>query len=138
MDMKTHTKIFPRIRRDERGQSMTEFVLVLPALLLVLFAIVQFGILFNNFVTLTDGVRAGARVAAVSRLAPDPVGDTIAKVKASAPDLDPGKIDVKVGPTPLEHGNDVSVTGTYPYSIKILGVELASGNLSSKTTERVE
>lgn len=117
---------------------MTEFVLVLPVLLLVLFAIIQFGILFNNFVALTDGVRAGARVAAVSRLAPDPVGDTIAKVKASASDLDPAKIGVTVGPVPLVHGNDVAVTATYPYSINIMGVVVASGNLTSKTTERVE
>ncbi len=63
MTMKTK-----RIRiRDERGQSMTEFAIVLPILVVLLFGIVQFGILFNNYVTLTDAVRAGARAAAVSR-----------------------------------------------------------------------
>ena len=56
--MKTNTK---RSRiRDERGQTMAEFAIVLPILIVLLFGIVQFGILFNNYVTLTDAVRAGA------------------------------------------------------------------------------
>ena len=53
--------------RDEKGQAMTEFAVVLPVVALVLFAIVQFGIAFNNYLTLTDAVRRGARTAAVSR-----------------------------------------------------------------------
>ena len=52
---------------DERGQTMVEFAIVLPVLCLLLFGAIQFGILFNNYVTLTDAVRAGARKAAVSR-----------------------------------------------------------------------
>ena len=55
---------------------MVEFVIVAPILLLLVFGIIQFGILFNNYVTLTDAVRAGARQAAVSRTLPDPVGTT--------------------------------------------------------------
>ena len=51
---------------------MVEFALVLPILLLLVMGIIQFGIVFNNYVTLTDGVRAGARQAAVSRDLPDP------------------------------------------------------------------
>ena len=46
---------------------MTEFALILPLLVVLLFGIIQFGIIFNNYVTLTDAVRAGAREAAVSR-----------------------------------------------------------------------
>ena len=66
--------------RNARGQAMVEFVMIVPVLLVVLFGIIQFGIAFKNYVTLTDAVRAGARVAAVSRLATDPVGDTTNKV----------------------------------------------------------
>ena len=36
--------------RSERGQAMTEFALVLPVLALLLFAIIQFGIVFHNYV----------------------------------------------------------------------------------------
>src|SRR5439155_25183159 len=60
--------------KNERGQTMTEFALVLPVLALVLFAVIQFGIVFNNYVTLTDATRAGARKAAVGRHVSDPVG----------------------------------------------------------------
>jgi Flp pilus assembly protein TadG len=46
---------------DERGQTMVEFAIVLPVLCLLLFGAIQFGILFNNYVTITDAARAGAR-----------------------------------------------------------------------------
>ena len=36
------------------------------------------------------------------------------------------------------HGSDVVVQATYPYSINLLGVVVASGQLTSATTERVE
>ena len=39
---------------------MAEFTLVLPVLAILLFGIIQFGITFNNYITLTDAVRAGA------------------------------------------------------------------------------
>ena len=56
-----------RERKDitsERGQTMAEFAVVLPILVVLLFGIMQFGIAFNNYVTLTDAARAGARKAA--------------------------------------------------------------------------
>jgi Flp pilus assembly protein TadG len=68
--------------QDENGQTMVEFALVLPLLCVVLFGIVQFGILYNNYVTLTDATRAGARKAAVSRLAANPESVTRASVRA--------------------------------------------------------
>lgn len=122
--------------RDAAGQTMVEFVLVLPVLLVILFGIIQFGITFNNYVSLTDSVRAGARTAAVSRMSPDPTGDTVSKVKASS-DLDPSKVTVTVTSDWL-HGDDVTVKATYPYNISLFGVVVASGNLTSTTTERVE
>ncbi len=126
-----------RIRtRDDNGQTMVEFILVLPVLLIVLFGIVQFGITFKDYVTLTDAVRAGARTAAVSRNSANPTADTIARVK-NASDLTPANVDVTVTSTWV-HGDDVVVTGKYPYSISLFGVVVASGQLSTTTTERVE
>ncbi len=46
---------------------MTEFALVLPILVILLFGVIQFGIVFNNYITVTDAVRAGARKGAVGR-----------------------------------------------------------------------
>ena len=81
---------------EERGQSMAEFAIVLPVLVVVLFGIIQFGILFNNYVTLTDAVRAGARTAAVSRQDPDPSGEAATMVRTSAANLDQSNLNVSV------------------------------------------
>jgi Flp pilus assembly protein TadG len=48
--------------RNQDGQAATEFALVLPILAFILFAVIQFGIVFNNYITLTDATRAGARI----------------------------------------------------------------------------
>jgi Flp pilus assembly protein TadG len=126
-----------RVRtHDDKGQTMVEFTLVLPILMVVLFGIIQFGITFKDYVTLTDAVRAGARTAAVSRYSADPVADTKARVKSAA-DLVPAQVNVTVMSTWV-HGDDVVVTATYPYAISLFGVVVSSGNLSSSTTERVE
>ena len=121
----------------EHGQAMVEFVIVLPILCVLLFGIVQFGITFNHYLTLTDSVRAGARKAAVSREASDPVGAAVSQVRASASDLEQSDLSVSVTSS-WTPGGDVTVTAKYPYSINIMGVVVNSGELSSSTTERVE
>lgn len=117
---------------------MVEFALVVPILCLILFAILQFGVLYNNYVTLTDAARIGARKAAVSRLETDPVAATVAKVRGAASDLDLAKLEVAVTTTGWKHGESVTVEARYPYKVDLLGFVLASGKLTSKTTERVE
>jgi Flp pilus assembly protein TadG len=48
-------------RRAERGQSLVEFALVLMPLFVILLAIIQFGLIFNAYVTITNASREGAR-----------------------------------------------------------------------------
>src|SRR5437870_10427205 len=121
----------------ESGQSFVELTLALPALLLILFGIIQFGSLYNHYESLTNATRAGARVAAVSRTATDPVGTTVAAVKNAAPNLNASQLVVSVSGT-WTPGGTVTVTATYPYSISLGGIVVKSGTLSSSTTERVE
>jgi Flp pilus assembly protein TadG len=123
--------------RNEQGQTMTEFALVLPVLALILFAVIQFGIVFNNYVTLTDATRAGARKAAVARRLGDPRGACISAIRRSATDLDQSQLSPDCQST-WDPGSDVRVVATYPYSISLLGFVVKSGRLSSTTTERVE
>jgi Flp pilus assembly protein TadG len=126
--------------KDERGQAMTEFALVLPILALLLFGVIQFGITFNNYLTLTDAVRAGARKGAVARhLTVNREAAVEQTVVDAATDLELKDLDVAVSVAPgWEQGADVTVTATYPYSINLLGVPIKDGRLSSTTTERVE
>jgi Flp pilus assembly protein TadG len=126
--------------RAEGGQTMVEFAIVLPILCLLLFGVIQFGILFNNYVTLTDAVRAGVRKAAVSRdLGPaGAVAAAQAAVRNSGGDLDQSKLPDATVTSDWQHGHDVTVCALYPYSIQLLAVVVKSGNLKSCTTERVE
>jgi Flp pilus assembly protein TadG len=126
--------------KNERGQALTEFALVLPILALLLFGVIQFGIAFNNYITLTDAVRAGARKGAVARhLTVNREAAVKATVVGAATDLKGQDLNVTVGVMPgWEQGADVTVTATYPYSISLLGVPLKKGLLKSTTTERVE
>lgn len=117
---------------------MVEFALVVPVLLVVVFAVIQFGVVYNDYVTVTDAARVGARKAAVSRHEADPAGAAEAAVRASASGLDQSALGVTVSATAWEHGADVTVTASYPYQIDLLGLVVAAGQLESTTTERVE
>jgi Flp pilus assembly protein TadG len=123
--------------KSERGQTMTEFALILPLLIFVLFGIIQFGIAFNNYVALTDAVRAASRKGAVSRGAANPAGDCATAAVNAAGDLNASKLKVTCSST-WQTGSDVTVTGTYPYSIQLLGWVVKSGDLKTQIKERVE
>jgi Flp pilus assembly protein TadG len=116
---------------------MTEFALVLPLIVLLLFGVIQFGITFNNYISLTDAVRAGARKGAVARQLPDPVGATVQQVRTSATDLKAADLQITVAST-WKAGDEVKVTATYPYSISLLGLVVKSGRMQSSYSDRVE
>jgi Flp pilus assembly protein TadG len=121
---------------------MVEFTLVFPVLAILLFGVIQFGIAFNNYLALTDAVRAGSRQGAVAGFLPSAqrVPSVESKVRVSANNLNQSKLKVFVTTTSptWDPGSDVTVRATYPYSISLLGVVLKSGTLQSQTTERVE
>lgn len=56
----------PQRHRGARGQSLTEFALVLPVLMLVFTGIIQFGFLLSGQIGLINGVREAARYGSVS------------------------------------------------------------------------
>jgi Flp pilus assembly protein TadG len=125
--------------RSEDGQAATELALVIPILLVILYAITQFGILFNNYITLTDATRTGARKAAVSRFTGDKGTAAGLAVRAAASNLTPSKLNVSVTSTDWTvPGSDVIVTATYQYDLNIFGWVIQSGDLTSTTKERLE
>jgi Flp pilus assembly protein TadG len=48
-----------------RGQSLVEFSLVLMPLLMILLGIIQFGFVFNSYITISNAAREGARVGTI-------------------------------------------------------------------------
>jgi Flp pilus assembly protein TadG len=121
----------------ERGQTMVEFALVLPLLCVLLFGVIQFGIVFNNYVTLTDAARAGARKAAVSRGSSNPAGLCVQQVRDASPNLNQTNLSVSCSSS-WAAGTDVTVSASYPYSISLLGWVVKSGSLNTTMKERVE
>lgn len=124
--------------RNERGQTLTELALVLPILVVLVLAIAQFGVAFNNYVTLTDAARAAARKGAVSRQAGQSGACQAAGYAAGADLKNPGTDFVLTCSSSWSQGSDVTVTASYPYSISLLGWVVASGRLNTTMKERVE
>jgi Flp pilus assembly protein TadG len=128
-----------RRRSDERGQTLVEFAALLPVLCLLLFGIIQFGVTFHDYITVTDASRVGARKAAVSRLSGDQGTAAEAAALEAATSLDDDLVNATCDSDDWDTpGSDVSCTVTYPYSIDVLGLVVADGTLTSVTTERLE
>ena len=57
-------KIISRLHKSERGQSLVEFALVLPILLMLVLGVLEFGWMLNAKVTVNSAAREGARTRA--------------------------------------------------------------------------
>lgn len=137
-----------RQRRSDSGQALIEAAFVLPLLLLVMMGIAQVGILFNNWVMLTEAVRQGGRELAIAR-APAPHPDACVKstnrINAAAIGLTTANVTKSYAfatgssCTNMGAGTDATVTVTYPCDLSILGVNYAPGcTLRSWSTVRIE
>jgi Flp pilus assembly protein TadG len=91
--------LFRKWSKSERGQSMVEFALVLPILLLLLCGIIDFGWLYYNQVMLSNAAREGARYAVIHYSpATSWESDTITVIRDSMPGITGASI-VVAGPT---------------------------------------
>jgi Flp pilus assembly protein TadG len=63
----TNTKRIQIRLRTEDGQSFVEFAFIMPFLVFLVLAIVQFGRGFHDYITITDAARVGARPPAAPR-----------------------------------------------------------------------
>jgi len=125
--------------RNDRGQTAVEFALIAPIIIVLLLGIVQVGLAFHNYITLTDAARAGARQAVVDRFSGESLTQLQQHVRDAAGDLKQSNLQVTVNlPAPLSAGKPLTVTAQYPYSISLLGFVVASGNMSSTMTDRLE
>jgi Flp pilus assembly protein TadG len=85
--------------RADEGASAVEFALVVPLLLLIVFGIINFGVLFSQQLTMNNAVREGARRAVVADPgAPRTCDGIIASVQnqLSGLALDPTAVEVRV------------------------------------------
>jgi len=95
--------------KNNRGQAMVEFALVLPFLLLLIVSSLQFGLVINQYLVLTEAAREGARSAALG--GDNATVTTVAKTAASQ--IDKTQLTVTILPTPTRvRGSGVTVTVT--------------------------
>ena len=57
-------KIFSKLKKSEKGQSLVEFVLILPILIILILGVLEFGWMLNAKVTVNSAAREGARTRA--------------------------------------------------------------------------
>jgi Flp pilus assembly protein TadG len=141
--------------RDGSGATAVEFALLAPLLLFMLFGIIQFGMVLNNYVELTDSVRNGARNFAISRASASgtPYSTTVSAISAGAPNLTAGSIVITIRvngtacttdsgcTTALSSaaGQTAYVSATYPCNLTIMNVNFASGcTLTATTSDLIE
>jgi Flp pilus assembly protein TadG len=130
---------------EEQGQAFVEFVLVANVLLLVVFAIFQFGVVFSQYIGVTDAARAAARKAATYggdvsnnttyRDAALAQGLASAKASMSDPNM---TVNWSVPNNTWIAGNSVTATVTVPADVSVLGFKVWSDHLTSSTTMRIE
>jgi Flp pilus assembly protein TadG len=97
----------------DRGTAAVEFVLVLPALLLIVFGIIDFGRALNAQIVLTGAAREGVRLAALGY----PDAAIQARVAAAAPDLTGVTVNVAANcPPGAGPAADADVDVSYQFS----------------------
>jgi Flp pilus assembly protein TadG len=125
--------MFRRLR-NERGQALVEFVIVLPLLLAVVFVLASLGQGYMRQVDMTDAAQNAARAASVYRFSGQPTPCDAAYAQATNDGYAPPDSTCAVD------GDQVTVTIDHdlPISIPFLPSAPASIHLHSTVTARVE
>jgi Flp pilus assembly protein TadG len=119
---------------------MVEFALVLPILVTLMIALIQFGIVFKDWISVTDSARVAARAAVVARFG----AQTNCAAANSAIDAALRPVNCRCNPsgsTGLCADTDSSVTVTVgePWSVSLPLLPFSqSGQLRSSVTEDLE
>lgn len=109
--------------RNLTGQALVEFAFVLPFLLLLMVAMIDFGILFYTQMTLTNAAWEGARAGATIVDPGQGDQEIIGAVQAAAFGLDKSRLAIEIDPTqdqaprnqpfPAPRGEPLTITVGY-------------------------
>ena len=119
-------------RKNEQGAAAVEFAFVLPILLLLVFGIIEFGLVFNRYISVTHAAREGVRVYALT----DDVltGETAGE--AASPDLVTDPIDCVAVPA-VAPSTQVSMTcsTSYNFALFVIAGPLGLNSTATMTSE---
>jgi Flp pilus assembly protein TadG len=85
--------------RDHTGSVLVEFTLVLPVLLFLILGLAQFGMIFYNYILVTNAAATGARQFSISRLDSTPYTDTQSAINSATTNLSGLTISMSVNGT---------------------------------------
>ena len=126
----------------EKGGVAVEFAMLLPLLVLLVFGIIQFGVLFNNYIAITHAAREGVRWAALEEPESVVKDKAVEAAPSLKPAIDPANITVDPSSRSIANqGEQVEVTVSYavpiimPFINEILG---ANVTLVASATQRIE
>jgi len=120
--------------RDHTGSALVEFTIVFPVLVLLILGLAQFGLIFYNYILVTNAAATGARQLALSRTDSNAYTDTLSAINTAANNLSGLTITMSInGATCSTNStcqNDlVSASGTVPPEPASVTVSYAcSGN----------
>jgi Flp pilus assembly protein TadG len=131
--------------RGERGQTLVEFALVLPVLLLLLLGIIQVGLFIFTQVDVRQATRAGARTLITLRNDSNAAQEVDNAITSSVnPEVDTGKLlaGISFSPVPPSGGwapgTTVTLTVTYPQSLNVMGIGISNSPIVSTAVVTVE
>jgi Flp pilus assembly protein TadG len=125
--------------KNQKGQSLVEFAIILPIILLLLMGIVEFGMMLNSYLTIQNVAREGARLGIVG--GSDLEIETL--IKSISPNLTPADIAVKIVPMEgsRKSGDTLKVSVTYNYHMTVPIISALFNNvivLKAQSSMRLE
>src|SRR3990170_1002190 len=127
-------KLIRRRKNGEKGQALVEFTLLVPIFLILIFAIVDFGMGFYSWITITNAAREGARLGAVQATQQD-IEDRVWDSADNLPNA-ATNMTVTVQGFQGQPGDSVVVQVDYDYDLitPLAGlVQFATGNAFGST-----
>lgn len=110
-----HLRRARRLDDRSRGAAAVEAALVLPVVLLIFFAILEFGLLFKDWLGVVSAVRAGARIASAEPRQSSFAQDAADQVGNASTGIDLSQLQAlwvyKAGPDGYPVGGGASFTG---------------------------
>jgi Flp pilus assembly protein TadG len=128
-----------KIIKNENGQALVEFAIILPILLLLIMGIFEFGMLLNSYLTIQNAAREGARLGIVGGT--DVEIDSL--INSISPTLTPSDLTVSVTPVEISRnsGDTLTVNVTYNYHMTVPIISALLNNvvpLKAQTSMRIE
>ncbi|MCH6267630.1 TadE/TadG family type IV pilus assembly protein [Neobacillus citreus] len=120
--------------KSEKGQSLVEFALILPVLVLILLGIVDFARIFHAYLTIDHAGREAARAASIGK--DEATIKSIAVNQGSSIGLTTTQVTVTNGSS----GNNATITIEFPVTFltPLIGNIVGAITLKDTTVMRVE